>query len=204
MTRTARPVEVNQAARITILRLTFVLCLPAIVFTESVWPEPVYELIETVGLAAVIAAVLGRFWAILYIGGHKNNIVMQDGPYSVCRHPLYLFSTLGVLGLGLMLGSLFLALAFGGLTLLILTMTARKEEAILRGRFGGSYDAYAVRVPMILPKPSLFQSPSTITVSVPHLRENLMDALVFLTFIPLAVLMEMVKEMNLFPTFPIF
>ena len=204
MTRTARPVEVNQAARITILRLTFVLCLPAIVFTESVWPEPVYELIETVGLAAVIAAVLGRFWAILYIGGHKNNIVMQDGPYSVCRHPLYLFSTLGVLGLGLMLGSLFLALAFGGLTLLILTMTARKEEAILRGRFGGSHDAYAARVPMILPKPSLFQSPSTITVSVPHLRENLMDALVFLTFIPLAELMEMVKEMNLFPTFPIF
>ena len=83
-------------------------------------------------------------------------------------------------------------------------MTARKEEAILRGRFGGSYDAYAARVPMILPKPSLFQSPSTITVSVPHLRENLMDALVFLTFIPLAELMEMVKEMNLFPTFPIF
>lgn len=204
MTGTARPAEVNQATRINILRLTFFLCLPAIVFTESIWSEPVFELIEILGLAALIAAVLGRFWSILYIGGHKNNTVMQAGPYSVCRHPLYLFSTLGVVGFGMMLGSIVLAVAFGGLTLLILSMTARKEEAILRGRFGESYDAYAARVPMILPKPSLFHSPASITVSVPHLRENLMDALVFLTFIPLAELMEMIKEMNLFPTFPIF
>lgn len=204
MARTARPAEVNQVVRINILRLTFLLCLPAIVFTRSAWPEVVFELMEVAGLAAIIAAVLGRFWSILYIGGHKNNTVMQAGPYSICRHPLYLFSTLGVFGLGLMLGSFVLALAFGGLTLLILTVTARKEEAVLRGLFGGSYDAYAARVPMILPKPSLFQSPGSITVSVPHLRENLMDALVFLTFIPLAELMEMVKEMNLLPTFPIF
>jgi protein-S-isoprenylcysteine O-methyltransferase Ste14 len=204
MSRTARPAEVNQAVRINILRLAFLLCLPAIVFTQSVWPEVAFELMEIVGLAAIIAAVLGRFWSILYIGGHKNNTVMQAGPYSVCRHPLYLFSTLGVLGLGLMLGSIVLALVFACLTLLILSVTARKEEAILRGRFGSAYDDYAARVPMILPKPSLFQSPQSITVSVPHLRENLMDALVFLSFIPLAELMEMLKEMSLLPTFPIF
>jgi hypothetical protein len=152
----------------------------------------------------VIAAVLGRFWSILYIGGHKNNTVMQDGPYSVCRHPLYLFSTLGVFGLGLMLGSIVLAMALGGLTLVILSVTARKEEAILRGMFGSAYDIYAARVPMILPKPALFRSPATVTVSVPHLRENLMDALVFLTFIPLAELMEWLKDVNMFPTVPIF
>lgn len=204
MTRTARPVAVNQVIRINLLRLAFLLCLPAIVLTQSAWPEPVFEVLEILGLAAVVAAVLGRFWSILYIGGHKNNTVMQDGPYSVCRHPLYLFSTLGVVGLGLMLGSLVLALGLGGLTLLILSVTARKEEAILRGMFGGAYAAYAARVPMILPKPSLFQSPATITVSVAHLRENLMDALVFLTFIPLAELMEVIKEMGLFTTFPIF
>ena len=203
MTRTTRPVAVNQVMRINILRLAFLLCLPAIVLTQSAWPEPMFELLEVLGLAAVIAAVLGRFWSILYIGGRKNNSIMQEGPYSVCRHPLYLFSTLGVVGLGLMLGSLVLALALGALTLLILSMTARKEEAILRGRFGGDYDTYAARVPMILPKPSLFQSPPTISVSVAHLRENLMDALVFLSFIPLAELMELVKEWGMIPTFPI-
>jgi protein-S-isoprenylcysteine O-methyltransferase Ste14 len=204
MTRTARPRAVNQVIRINILRLTFLLCLPAIVLTQSVWPELVFEVFEIAGLTAIIAAVLGRFWSILYIGGHKNNTVMQQGPYSVCRHPLYLFSTLGVAGLGLMLGSLVLAVALGGLTLLILSVTARKEEAILRDMFGSAYDDYAARVPMILPKPSIFQSPATITVSVAHLRENLMDALVFLTFIPLAELMELIKAMNLFPKFPIF
>lgn len=49
----------------------------------------------------IVACVLIGFWSILYIGGRKNQMIMQDGPYSMCRHPLYLFSTIGVFGFGL-------------------------------------------------------------------------------------------------------
>jgi protein-S-isoprenylcysteine O-methyltransferase Ste14 len=164
----------------------------------------VFELLEVAGLALVITAVLGRFWAILYIGGHKNHLVMQDGPYSICRHPLYLFSTLGVVGLGLMLGSLVLTALLGLLVLAILSATARKEEAFLRGRFGQAYDDYAARVPMILPGVALFRTPATLTVSIPHLRQNLMDALVFLSFIPMAELFEYLKDLSAVPTVPIW
>jgi protein-S-isoprenylcysteine O-methyltransferase Ste14 len=201
MTSSTRTTPVNQAIRVNILRVAFLITLPLLIFTHSAWPDEVQELLEILGLTAVIGGVLGRFWAILYIGGHKNNTVMRDGPYSICRHPLYLFSTLGVIGLGLMLASLILTSILGLLTFLILSATARKEEAFLRHKFGRAYDEYAARVPMILPRLSGFHTESSITVSVPHLRQNLMDARVFLLFIPLA---ELLREVAHLPVLPIW
>jgi protein-S-isoprenylcysteine O-methyltransferase Ste14 len=199
MSSPIRSTPVNQAVRVNILRLAFLLAVPLLVFTHSAWPEPVFEVLEVLGLAFIIAAVLGRFWAILYIGGHKNQTVMQDGPYSICRHPLYLFSTLGVLGLGLMLGSIVVTLFLGAMTFAILAATARKEEAFLRGEFGPDYDTYAARVPMIVPRLSGFRTEGEVTISVPHLRQNLMDALVFLSFIPLAEALEFLNENHMLP-----
>lgn len=194
----------NQELRILILRIVFVLMLPLIFFTRSAWPQLAFEALEIIGVALVITAVLGRFWAILYIGGNKNQQIMQDGPYSICRHPLYLFSTIGVLGLGFMLGSIVLTLVLGLLTFVILTATARREEAFLRGTFGDAYDRYSARVPMILPRLSGFHTSPAVTFSVPHLRGNLFDALVFLAFIPLAATQEMLAKFAVLPTFPIW
>ncbi|MDP3648047.1 MAG: isoprenylcysteine carboxylmethyltransferase family protein [Tabrizicola sp.] len=200
----SRSVPVNQLIRVNILRATFVLSLPLAICAVSPWSGLVRETMNVAGIGLVVAAVLGRFWSILYIGGHKNMTVMQDGPYSICRHPLYLFSTIGVLGFGLMLGSVVLTLFLGGMTLAILSITARKEEAFLRGQFGPTYDAYAARVPMIVPRLSGFKTQATVVVSVHHLRHNLMDALVFLTFIPLARLLDHVQAMEIFPSFSIW
>ena len=106
----------NQQLRIAILRGAFVLLLPLITFTSSAWSGlPLAQaLLFQDGIFLVIAAVLGRFWAILYIGGRKNQMIMLDGPYSICRHPLYLFSTVGAVGFGLMLGSVVLMAVIGG------------------------------------------------------------------------------------------
>lgn len=196
----------NQRIRIIALRFFFLLCIPLILFTRSAWmdPEWLFEIAEVTGILFVIFAVLGRFWAILYIGGHKNQQIMQDGPYSICRHPLYLFSTLGVVGLGLMLGSLVLTAFLGTAVFLILTATAAREEAFLRAEFGPAYDVYAGRVPRIWPKLSLFRFEPTVQVKIATLRVNFFDALVFLAFIPLAELMEWIKEIGLVPTWPIY
>ena len=196
----------NQRIRIAALRVFFLLCIPLILFTRSAWMEPewLFEISEVVGISFVIFAVLGRFWAILYIGGHKNLQIMQDGPYSICRHPLYLFSTLGVVGLGLMLGSLILAAFLGIAVFFILTATATREEAFFRAEFGPAYDIYAARVPRIWPKLSLFRCEPSVTVKIATLRVNFFDALVFLAFIPLAEFMEWIKEMGMVPTWPIY
>lgn len=196
----------NQKIRIAMLRACFVAALPLVIFTQSQWQEGhwIFESLENLGIFMIIGAVLGRFWAILYIGACKNRTVMDEGPYSMCRHPLYFFSTMGAAGFGLMLGSIVLSVTFGGLAFLILSATAAKEEAFLRHEFGPAYDAYAARVPRILPKPSLFRAPPTVTSSIKALRVNFADALVFLAFIPLAELMDGIKDAGLVPTFPVF
>ena len=201
---TIRPV--NQRIRIAVLRVFFVLAIPLIVFTRSIWADHAwaFEILEVIGNFLIIFAVLGRFWAILYIGAVKNRTVMQLGPYSISRHPLYFFSTMGVVGFGLMLGSFVLAAILGGVAFLILSMTAAREEAFLRAEFGHAYDAYAARVPRIWPKVALFHSEPTVTSSIMAMRTNFFDALVFLAFIPLAELMEGIKEMGWLPTIPLF
>ena len=196
----------NQKIRIAILRLFFVLAIPLILFTRSAWMEPdwLFDLFELTGVFLIIGAVLGRFWSILYIGAVKNKVVMQDGPYSICRHPLYFFSTMGVVGFGLMLGSFILATLLGGVAFLILSRTAAREEGFLRSEFGPAYTAYSARVPRIWPKLSLFQAEPTVTSSLIAVRTNFFDALVFLAFIPLAELMEGVKEAALWPTIALY
>ena len=200
----ARPA--NQKLRITLLRIFFILAIPLILFTSSAWirPEWLFEILEMAGVFLVIGAVLGRFWAILYIGAVKNKEVMQEGPYSICRHPLYFFSTMGVVGFGLMLGSFVMAAVLGGIAFLILSRTAAREEGFLRTEFGTAYAVYAARVPRIWPKISLFQAEPTVTSSLVAMRTNFFDALVFLAFIPLAELVEGLKEIALWPTIPLF
>lgn len=196
----------NQPRRILMLRLTFLMVLPLILFTQSAWMQVhwMFEVLEVLGVFMIIAGVLGRLWSILYIGGRKNAQIMQDGPYSVCRHPLYLFSTIGVLGFGLMLGSLVLTAILGAVFFAILNATASREEAFLRHEFGPAYDAYAARVPRILPRPSLFRTAPHVTFGVGELRRNLFDALVFLSLVPIAELMEVLKEAGSLPTVALY
>jgi protein-S-isoprenylcysteine O-methyltransferase Ste14 len=180
--------------------------LPLLIFTQSAWTEPewMFELLEVAGILSIIAGVLGRFWAILYIGGHKNQTVMQDGPYSICRHPLYLFSTIGVIGFGLMMGSFLITALLGAAVFLILTATAKREEFFLRSEFGPAYDTYAARVPQIFPKLSLFRTEPNIQVNIRTLRVNLFDSFVFLALIPIADLMEVAKEAGLVTAIPVY
>jgi protein-S-isoprenylcysteine O-methyltransferase Ste14 len=200
----ARPF--NQKIRIAILRVFFVLAIPLILFTRSAWMRQdwLFDILETTGVFLIIGAVLGRFWAILYIGAVKNKMVMQDGPYSICRHPLYFFSTMGVVGFGLMLGSFVLAAVLGGVAFVILSRTAAREEGFLRAEFGPAYEVYAARVPRIWPKLSLFQAEPTVTSSLIAVHTNFFDALVFLAFIPLAEIMEEVKQAALWPTIALY
>ena len=186
----------NQSIRIFALRGFVLIAIPLIIFTKSVWFDRSdwFDIVEVLGVFLIIAGVLGRFWSILYIGGRKNMEVLQVGPYSICRHPLYLFSTIATIGFGLMLGSFVLTLFLGGCVFVILSMTAAREEAFLHSEFGASYGAYAARVPRILPDLSLFTTPAEHTFNADILRRNGRDALVFLSLIPVAEAAEFLHE----------
>ena len=93
------------------------------------------------GLVLLFAAILGRLWSILYIGSHKNRRLVTDGPYSITRNPLYLFSLTAITGIGLMFGSLLITVALTGTAFAIFRATSLLEAAHLRFKFGAAYDA---------------------------------------------------------------
>ena len=99
------------AGSMGLVGLLAALFVAALLLIKPYWHEgPVHEAIEDTGLILVFFAILGRLWSILYIGAHKNRHLVEIGPYSMTRNPLYLSSLLGILGVGLMFGSLVVAI----------------------------------------------------------------------------------------------
>ncbi|MDG3039707.1 methyltransferase family protein [Roseicyclus marinus] len=193
---TATPVlPVNQKRRILVLRLVFVAALPLILFVQPRIPIGTFqhEAIEAVGLGLLLIGVLGRLWSILYVGSVKNRELMRSGPYSMTRNPLYVFSTIGMTGIGLMLGAVFFAVLLGGLTFAILYVTASREAGFLRATFGDAYTDYAREVPFFWPDPRLYKSTDSVTFSSRALRNTLFDALGFLAAIPVVELIDAAK-----------
>ena len=97
-----------------------------------------------------------------------------------------------------------MALALGGLTWIILSMTAAREEHFLRHRFGGQYDAYARQVPRMFPAFHLFRTPAEISFDSGTLARNAADALVFLALIPVGQVLRGLQMAAFHPAIPLF
>jgi protein-S-isoprenylcysteine O-methyltransferase Ste14 len=194
--RTAPLRPVRQNIRVNILRAAMLVVLPLTVIVDPAFSHLTlfHEVIESVGVLMLIAGVLGRFWATLYIGGVKNREVVQGGPYSTTRNPLYVASAVAATGIGLMVGSVCIAALVGGTVTAILYITAQKERAFLEQEFGDDYRDYAARVPFFWPDVRLFRTESERMFRPAILRNNLRDAFVFLAFIPLVELLDLLKD----------
>ena len=122
-----------------------------------------------INAAAWVSFVAGaglRFWATLYVGGRKNDVVVAEGPYSLCRHPLYLGSLLLALSGGLFLKSIVFALALALLTVLYMQGTVRVEEETLIRRLCEPYLAYCRRVNRYWPSFRNFSTSPRVTVDI--------------------------------------
>ena len=137
--------------------LAFALLLAAPGGLGRLWQAPVAV------VAALLAAEAGGFafawWARIHLGrlwsamitlqeGHR---LVDTGPYRLVRHPIYT----GLLGAAWAFAVLSGAPAsLLGAVMLTAQMSwkARREEAFLRQQLGAAeYDAYAGRVPMLIP-----------------------------------------------------
>lgn len=93
---------------------------------------------------------LGRLWS-RWVVRKADHRIIQTGPYAFVRHPIYTGISLAILATAVMFGTVF---AYLGGTFIILSfyIKARLEERFLREELGAeAYDAYAHRVPMLLP-----------------------------------------------------
>ncbi len=94
---------------------------------------------------------LGKLWSgsVTVKAGHK---VVDTGPFALVRHPIYTGFIWAALCMALVRGTL---INLAGVVLIVLGfwLKARLEERFLRAELGAeAYNAYAQRVPMLVPR----------------------------------------------------
>ncbi len=192
--------RLQRTRKLRIVAMTLLL-VPVVLLVGPAWPQDgvVGEGIEAVGALLIVLAIFGRTWCTLYIGGRKRRELVTSGPYSVVRHPLYLFSTIALAGLGAQSGSLTLALLVAAILGWPLAAVARSEESALREAFGIAYDDYAARVPAFIPNPRLWRDAETLEIKPVFVRRTFLEASLILVAIPLAEFIHALQARGVLP-----
>jgi len=124
-----------------------------VIFTRSAEQESLlYDLEEIAGFILIAVSTMGTLWCGGYTFGRKSKHICQDGPYSLCRNPLYLFSGLGGLGVVMVSTRLILVIAFLVVFCVTYAFVVKFEEKRLLNLFGEEYESYAEHVPRLIPR----------------------------------------------------
>lgn len=169
-------------ARIWLSRIVSLAFIVVIFAAESVWKveSPILaQALVAIGFTLVGLGVIGRVWAGSYICGKKNQTLVDFGPYSVTRNPLYFFSFVGMLGITLIPGTITLPIAYSIVFFAYYIPVMRKEERHLRSIHGTAFDAFAARVPLFWPQFSLFVEPQSYEVFSKFYRRFLSEVVWF-------------------------
>jgi len=170
-------------SRLLLTRLLGVFVLLLVLSSASQWtvrgPEHVAQWLFTAGAVLAVVGFGGRIWALCHIGGRKKRQVVRSGPYAVCRHPLYLFSLVGGLGLVLSTQRLTIAAIYVAGCALLMPMAIRIEEAYLEHRFD-DYADYRASVPALVPRWRRVRG-EAVTIDLRLLARGVFDATVFLS-----------------------
>jgi protein-S-isoprenylcysteine O-methyltransferase Ste14 len=199
------PIEINlsrvQLVRKAVLLAAVMASIVLLVFGESYWPGSgtTHEAIESAGVLLIVVCIAGRTWSSIYIAGRKVQTLVMDGPYSIARNPLYVFSIIGAAGAGAQLGSIVLAVAAGFIAWLVFYFVARKEEIALTAKFDLPYRQYCATVPRFLPRWSLWRDVEKIEVRPSMIVRTFVDASVFLLSIPISEGFEYLHDAGLLP-----
>lgn len=152
--------------------------------------------VEAFGLGLMVVAIVGRAWCSLYIGGRKKAEIVDRGPYSISRNPLYVFSYVGAFGIGAQTGSLMLGGLFLLLAMIVFHFTVKREEAWLGAAFGAPYHDYCARTPRFGPDFSKWRDAEVLEVRPQFFLMTLRDGLVFLLAIPIFEGIEAMQHMG--------
>lgn len=165
--------------------------------SRSIGDETVlHEGLEAFGLGLIVVCIVGRAWCSLYIGGRKKAEIVDRGPYSISRNPLYVFSFMGAFGVGAQTGSVTLATIFLLLTVAVFYATVKREEAWLAGAFGQTYADYCARTPRFGPDFSKWRDADSLEVRPQFFLTTLRDGLVFLLAVPLFESVERLQDLG--------
>jgi protein-S-isoprenylcysteine O-methyltransferase Ste14 len=196
--------SLNEKLRGRIFRIMAIFFLIIIPFSAGKWDaqssirDDVFFLI---GCMLVAFGTLGRIWCSLYISGYKNNTLITQGTYSMLRNPLYFFSLIAIIGVGLVTKTLLIPLAFLLLFAAYYPGLIKSEEKRLLMIHGEEFKKYAKTTPSFFPKPSLLKEPETYTVNTRIFKREIYRAFWFISFIGIIGLLKALHEAGILPVY---
>ncbi len=197
-------VQFTQDYRIAISRICGALIILLVLFTGSSSPNSGSSYLDLAvdffAFILVITAAFGRLWALAFISGHKTKDLITEGPYSMVRNPLYFFSLIGAVGIGIMTNNV---LIFGLIVILFglyYPFVIRAEEKHLREVHGEVFDRYREKTPMFLPRPSLYREPSQYTIDTRLFRRAFFSVMWFPLLFMILFVIERFRDTGVLPT----
>ena len=174
-----------------------------ILFSGSVWEDRklISEVFFALGALLVGIATVGRLWCSLYISGYKNNSLITSGPYSLSRNPLYFFSLIGSIGVGLATETLVVPLIILAAFSLYYPYVIREEERHLKNIHGDSFGEYCKEIPRFFPTFSHFTEPDSYIVKPKIFRKRVLNSLWFVWILGILEFIEALHEYGPAPIF---
>ncbi len=171
--------------------------LPLIVFVQPLWmPEWLNKTLDVIGVLCLVACCFGRIWCSVYVGGRKNRELVDIGPYSVVRNPLYVFSFIGVIGIAL-LSKMATVLILAPLIFALYYRVVVARE--LLAKHGEGYRAYLRNVPRWLPQWSLWKDAQTVATNPKVVASHLLDCSAFFLALVLFEGLDIVNGLERLP-----
>ncbi|MGC9325503.1 MAG: methyltransferase family protein [Desulfomonilia bacterium] len=161
---------------------------------------PVADIVlELFSFILVLIAAFGRLWSLSYISGHKTKDLIAVGPYSLVRNPLYLFSLLGSLGIGLATKNILVFFLIIILFALYYPVVIRAEEKHLERIHGDEFLSYKKKTPMFIPRFSRFREPKEYAINTRLFRRAFFSVMWFPLGYILILEIERLHALNLLP-----
>lgn len=183
-------------------KLVAALAFSLIALTQSHWElhnENVATFLFSTGLGLAAIGATGRIWCSFFISGRKDGELVTAGPYSISRNPLYVFSCIGLVGVGLSTETLTYPLLFLVIFGLYYPGIMAREERRLEELFGESFRQYRQRVPRFWPNRGLYSEPASWSSNPRLFRRHILSDIWFVWIAAIIELVEGLRNVGLLP-----
>ncbi len=186
--RVARPQERwleywSSRFRVAVSRMLGIVLLATLLLSRSAWADTHAELsilFLLLGWGCLGVGVVGRIWCAAHIVGKKTFSLVTEGPYSICRNPLYFFTFVGGMGAMLLTQRVSLVAAFALFFWIYYPGVMRREEASLRTLHGQRFERYRSSVPAFWPDVGGLREPESVEISPRLFRRFLFEMVWFI------------------------
>ncbi|MDI6686891.1 MAG: isoprenylcysteine carboxylmethyltransferase family protein [Desulfobacterales bacterium] len=189
--------------RLHISQIVVVLLVVLICVSNSLWEDKapfVPMILFLLGAVMIGIASLGRLWCSVYIAGYKTDYLVTQGPYSMCRNPLYFFSFIGALGVGFASESFLIPLIILIAFAIYYPPVIKSEEAELAKLHKNEFEVYFKKVPKFFPKISCLTEPEEYIIKPVIFKKHMFSALWFIWLMGILEIIEGLHELNVLPT----